>query len=355
MHVNLDNIMKRLPEEDLQHIFNHTGELWEEVRDNTIFITGGTGFFGIWLLESFLYANEKAKLNAKMLVLTRSAESFYNRYPHLLNVSGFELLEGDVTSFTYPDRPLHFIIHAASGGTVQLDDKDTGSLVNISVDGTRHVLDLAKRHVGIKVLYTSSGAVYGKQPHGTTHIREDFTGAPDTMKPGSTYGESKRYCELLLALYATQYHLDVKIARCFAFVGPYLELQSNYAIGNFMYDTLHNRPIVIQGDGTPRRSYLYASDLAIWLWTILFKGKSLYPYNVGSDQDISIYELADKTRQLVNPACDIHVMKVHETKEIERYVPSVERALTDLGLKPLISLDEAIMKTINWIKVLNKI
>jgi nucleoside-diphosphate-sugar epimerase len=342
--------MKHLPEEDLIHIYNHTAVLWEEMRNKVIFISGGTGFFGIWLLESFLYANKKAGLNAEMVVLTRSIDKFYTRYPHLHKEKGYSLIEGDITNFEYLQRDINFIIHAASGGSAVLDDLNNGSLVNISIDGTRHLFDFASKCPGVKVLYTSSGAVYGKQPYNLTHIGEDYLGAPDVMNISSVYGESKRYCELLSGLYHRQYHFEVKIARCFAFVGPYLPLQSNYAIGNFIYDILNNRHIVIQSDGTPRRSYLYSSDLMIWLWTILFKGQNLHPYNVGSDIDLSIYELATLIKKLTNSSLEIKVEKPVESKRAERYVPSVNRAKTELGLEQIVSLNEAVMKTIHWNK-----
>lgn len=339
-----------LPEEDLEYILTRTIDLWSQLKNKKLLITGGTGFFGIWFLESYLYAYNALNLNSDLIILTRDVKETIRKYPNVQNAGGITFIEGDLKTFKYPDYNVDFLIHAASGGSIMLNDQTDGSLVNNSIDGIRHLFDYARRCNGVKVLFTSSGAVYGKQPDGLTHIPENYSGAPDTMLPTSTYGESKRYCELLCALYGKQFNIEIKIARCFAFVGPFLPLTSNYAVGNFIYSSLKQEDIRILSDGTPRRSYLYSADLIIWLWTILFEGKSLYPYNVGSSDDLSIKELAEKVRNIVSPFLQIRVLGEKSSECIERYVPSVQRAFYELGLKQEIFLEEAICKTVKWYK-----
>jgi dTDP-glucose 4,6-dehydratase len=169
------------------------------------------------------------------------------------------------------------------------------------------------------------------------------------MNPANAYGEGKRAAELLCTLYHKAHpELETKIARCFAFVGPYLPLDTHFAIGNFIRDALNGGPIRVNGDGTPYRSYLYASDLAIWLWTILIKGKECQPYNVGSKEDLPVADLAHK---VANIHGNIKVNIALSTKQgisVSRYVPSVFLAEKELKLKAEIGLDEAIRRSINY-------
>jgi dTDP-glucose 4,6-dehydratase len=124
-----------------------------------------------------------------------------------------------------------------------------------------------------------------------------------------------------------------------------------YAMGNFIRDASQGETIRVSGDGTPFRSYLYAADLAIWLWTILFKGQPCHPYNVGSDRSISIAELADLVRQLVSPGIEITIAQHADlTHPPQRYVPSVERARVELSLESWVSLEQAIERTVSSLK-----
>jgi dTDP-glucose 4,6-dehydratase len=183
-----------------------------------------------------------------------------------------------------------------------------------------------------------------------THIPEEYVGSPDTLDPNSAYGEGKRAAELLCTLYTKQYGIESKIARCFAFVGPYLPLDIHYAIGNFIRDAMKGGPIVIKGDGTPYRSYLYAADLAIWLWNILLKARRRNPYNVGSDRDLTINETAQLVRDILLPNGLIHTAQVAKHGQpASRYVPSVQRAQQELDVASWISLYDAIRKTGIWI------
>jgi dTDP-glucose 4,6-dehydratase len=171
------------------------------------------------------------------------------------------------------------------------------------------------------------------------------------MNPCSAYGEAKRISELLCSIAASHSALEVKIARCFAFVGPHLPLDSHYAIGNFIYDAINSKNILIQGNGSPLRSYLYASDLMIWLWTLLFNGKSSQIYNIGSEHAISIAELAHLIAKMSGNISNVIIKKPYANGDpIERYIPSTKRAENDLGLKQLISLEKALKRTINWYK-----
>jgi nucleoside-diphosphate-sugar epimerase len=333
---------------DLNHILDHTRDLWDELRGQRIFITGGTGFFGCWLLESFIWANEKLNLKARAIVLTRSPGAFRVKAPHLAGSEAVALLQGDIRTFDFPKESFSHIIHAATESSTKLNDESPLLMLDTIIDGTRRTLDFAKACGARKFLLTSSGAVYGKQPPNMTHISEDYLGAPDPMDPKSAYGQGKRIAEHLCALYANT-SLEIKIARCFAFVGPYLPLDIHFAIGNFIRDALNGGPIIVKGDGTPYRSYLYAADLAIWLWTILFKGRSCHPYNVGSAEAVTIAELAHTVARTFTPPLVVQICKASMPgQSIERYVPYNQRVKARLSLEQTIPLAEAIRRSIDW-------
>lgn len=334
--------------QDLNNILGQTKAVWDELRGKRIFITGGTGFFGCWMLESFTWAVDKFGLDTTAVVLTRDPDSFLKKAPHLGTHPSITLHEGDVRSFKFPSGRYSHIIHMATEASRKLNDENPLLMLDTIIKGTSHTLDFAVSSGATKLLLVSSGAVYGRQPSDITHISEDFIGAPDVTDPGSAYGEGKRLAEHLCVLYG-RYGVESKIARGFAFVGPYLPLDTHFAIGNFIGDAIKGQSIEIKGDGTPYRSYLYASDAVIWLWTILCRGKAFHPYNVGSEDQLTIVEVAERLRDVVYQSGSIKITeRAVLGKAPERYVPSTKRARVELGLCQSVDLFEAIRRTVIW-------
>ena len=331
---------------DLEHILDHTRDLWEEIRGGRLFITGGTGFVGTWLLESFVDANQKLSLGAQAVVLSRNPEAFRKKAPHLASLGSVQILRGDIREFKFPRETFSHVIHAAA----EVEDLGRDPLAELGTlfQGTRRALEFARHCDAQKFLLTSSGGVYGKQPQELNKIPESYNGAPDPCDDKSVYGEGKRLAELLGTQF-TQQGLEVKIARGFTFVGPFLPLDAHFAIGNFIRDALRGGPVIVKSDGTPCRSYLYAADLAVWLWKILFRGVSGRPYNVGSEEVVSIADLAYLVVETVNPELKVSIKgEISLGRFPERYIPDTNRAAQELGLKQWIPLAEGIRRTVRF-------
>lgn len=336
-------------ERDLEMIAERTAALWAEMRGQRLFITGGTGFFGCWLLESFCHVNRVMGLDAQVTVLTRDPEAFARKCPHVAADTAITLLRGDVRSFEFPDGEFRFVIHAATEARARQAAEAPLEMLTTIVDGTKRTLEFAASHGTKAFLLTSSGAIYGKQPNQMTHVSETYLGGPDPVDAASVYAEGKRLAEQFCTQYTKRFGIGAKIARCWAFCGPHLPLDEHFAIGNFIGDVLAGRTVEIKGDGTPRRSYLYAADLAVWLWTILFKAPELMPINVGSARDLSILELAQAVAATLRPETEIRAAQKAVPGEVPaRYVPSVDRAREMLALEEWTSLEEGIRRTAEW-------
>ncbi|NNM74528.1 NAD-dependent epimerase/dehydratase family protein [Enterovirga aerilata] len=333
---------------DLEEAVGHASGALRDLDGSSLFLTGGTGFFGRWLLAVLDHARMRLGLRLQVTLLSRRPEAFAEAHPHLASLGFLRLVAGDVRSFSFPSRKFSHIIHAATD-TSAAAGRDPADLIGSVVDGTRRVLELAARCEARRLLYVSSGAVYGPQPPGMAALAEEYSGAPDPLDPRSSYGQAKRLAEHLCALAADRTGIETVIARAFAFVGPGLPLDGHFAIGNFIRDALAGKEISVGGDGTPVRSYLYAGDLAAWLPTLLAKGRPGRAYNVGSDREIRIAELARLVGSVIPGSGEIVIRGEPDPAATRnRYVPSIERARTELALDSWTPLDEAIRRTARY-------
>jgi dTDP-glucose 4,6-dehydratase len=326
-------------EQDMAAINVTLAPLWPRLSGARIFMTGGTGFIGRWMLEALA----RSGVDAEVTLLSRDPEGFRTRAPHL--AARFRLVAGDVMRFTAPTADYTHVIHAATDASAALNATDPRRMFDTIVQGTRNALDLANRCGNARFFFLSSGAVYGAQPPEMTHVGEDWRGGPDPCDPLSAYGEGKRAAEMLCAIYARQFGLDIVNARIFALLGPLLSLDIHFAAGNFIRDAMQGRTIRVVGSGEAVRSYLYAADLTVWLWTLLIAGQAGTVCNVGSEEAISIADLARRTATLLDgPGVEI-LGKPDPGWNPGRYVPSTARARAELRVAATVRLDDAIRRT----------
>jgi dTDP-glucose 4,6-dehydratase len=277
-----------------------------------------------------------------MQVLTRDPEGFLEAFPHLAGVPGLRLVGGDLGSFAFPAGPFRAVLHAAlAGGTPE-------QILMDNLSGTRRLLQFAAG--AERVLFTSSGAVYGPQPGDLPALAETFPGAPSPQDPAQAYGEMKRACELLGTALGERDGFRFLVARCFAFVGPRLPLHETSAMGTLLRQAVAGAPLRLRSDGSSVRSYLHTADLCIWLWTILAEGVPGRPYNVGSPEGLSLAEVAGRVRDLLAPGAELAFTGVPEPgNPRRRYVPDTDRARRELGLGVTIPFDEAVRRTGAWL------
>jgi nucleoside-diphosphate-sugar epimerase len=335
-------------EDDLDDVRQQVGASWERLRGARIFFTGGTGFIGKWLLASLILADERGGLGVEAMVLTRDAAAFQVGWPQMANHPAVTLVEGNVTSFDFPMGAFTHVVHAATDASAHLNEHDPLRMFDTIVSGTRHVLDFCVAAGAPRVLSLSSGAVYGRQPPELRGVPEDFMGAPDCLAPVDAYGEGKRAAEMLGAIFAKQHGLEVVTARIFAALGPHLPLGIHYAAGNFIQDAMAGRPIVVKGNGLAERSYLYAGDLAVWLWRLLLEGRPGAAYNVGSERAVSIRDLAEVVALSVGSA-GFEVLGERDLGwNPGRYAPDTGRIRRELGVSETVDLAEAVRRTALW-------
>jgi dTDP-glucose 4,6-dehydratase len=338
-----------LPREDIDLVLSLTAEFWSRFRGARLFITGATGFIGGWLLEVVQRANQVLGSGIEVIALTRNPDRATARSPHLFGTPDVRLIAGDVTSFDMNLGEIDLCIHAAADAADSAGAADELRVFDVAVTGTRRVLDLAAASGASRVLILSSGAVYGKQPPTLARLPEEFSGAPATLDANTAYAQGKRAAEWLGCAYARVSGIAVIIARIFALVGPNLPFDGPFAAGNFIRDALSGQAIEIRGDGRAIRSYLYAADACVWLLNILMSGASQQAYNVGSEQELSIAELAQRVVCANGTDLPIKVRQVpYPDMPPPRYVPSTTKARVELGLSEYTSLDAALRKTIDW-------
>jgi nucleoside-diphosphate-sugar epimerase len=334
---------------DVESILAGRTELLAALRGQHVFISGGTGFLGTWLLELMAELNRSHNFDLKATVFSRRARAFAARWPHLAQIRGVRFEEGDIRYISEVPRDVRFIIHAAALSDRRLLASQPAVVAETNGLGTLRLLQAANLLEDVqKFVLLSSGLVYGAQPWEMPGISETYAGPLRSAEVSSVYAESKRFAEVVAQCAISESKLPVVTLRPFAFVGPYQSLQLPWAVTDFIRDSLNGGPIRIMGDGSTVRSIMYGADFGFWVLAALARGRPREIYNVGSPEPIELGALARLITKHFSPQPEIRTRVGQSGHERNRLVPIVDKAVKDLGVSLTVPLDEAIQRTIAW-------
>lgn len=332
---------------DIADIIFRLGGDVNSFEHKTILITGGTGFFGRWILQILCTLILEKNFQINLYVLSRNPKRFLENNADYPFDQCIHFISGDVTNFELPNIKLDYLIHmATTAASETFQGEDQLQKLDLLYRGTRNTLEQAVKCGVKKVLFTSSGVAYG--PSNGLPFSEDMLQAPETTQVSSALGEGKRLAEYLIGYYSLKGGFEYSIARCFSFFGPFLPLDIHYAIGNFINDALNKDEITVKGSGAELRSYLYIADAWVWLLKVLVHADNEI-YNVGSSNVISIADLATLIRDILAPYKKVDILGMnHDVGNFSRnsYIPNNNKILNKFDLYEWTSLSQGIKRMV---------
>lgn len=334
----------------LRSIGTESSKLATLARGN-IAITGGTGFLGTWLVETIAALNDEFDLEARLQLYSRNPRDWAETVPHLASRKDIEYQSVDIRApFQFAPGTTH-IIHAAGIPDNRVHSSDPLRVFHTSVVGTLNTLEAASKQNKLeKFLFIGSGLLSSVPSAGRGGLEDHFLPF-DPNTPHAVYLEGKRAAENLSAIYRSQFRIPVTVIRPFTLVGPYQLPDRPWAINNFIRDALAGGTIRLQGDGSPRRSFLYGSDAAFWTLCALASGAVARAYNLGGGAPVSLKEAAECVARVVGKHIKISYGTLSkEQMRPQDFYPDLSRIRTELGVKESFTLQEAIEATIAWQK-----
>ena len=335
--------------EDAIAILQGRTKLLDSLRGKHLYVTGGTGFLGCWLLELLKVLNETYSFNTKVTVLSRNSSGFLSRWPHFLGHEWLGFEDGDIRHLSEIPMSVNHIIHAAALTDRRDFSSQATAVAETNVFGTSSVLRACERLEDLeKITLMSSGLVYGNQSIDVACIDENYLGTRSLSSGVSLYAESKRMAEAFANAAIVESKMPIAILRPFAFVGPYQSLDSPWAITDFIRDCIHGGPIKIMGDGLTVRSIMYASDFAYAVLAVTASGQVRSVYNIGSNEGVELLSLANQIANCFIPKPEIRTRVGQVVHQRNRLVPDTRAVERDLGIKLTVTLSDAIRKSVEW-------
>ena len=343
MNKNLDDVFV----EDVRIIAKNLSEFHNDLNEKTVLIAGGKGFLGTYFKNVLIQINETLSKPMKIIImdsLITSKEKNDEKNPNI------EFLEQDISQSFEIQNDIDYIIHTASIASPPTYRKFPIKTVDVNYEGTKNLLELAKEKKVTSMLFLSSSEIYGDPDVFPTP--ESYVGKVSCTGPRACYDESKRLAETISILYFQQYNVPVKIARPFNVYGPYLNLNDGRIIPDFMNNAINKSQIIIHSDGTPTRSFCYASDAISGFFKLLFSNHNGIICNVGNDEEVSVKDVADIIQNIMNKPISIKMEKSEDpdyTKDNpQRRCPDLSLIKKSVNYKPTVNLEEGLKRVYMW-------
>lgn len=357
--------LETLLEEDLDAVCADLSEEFTEMSGRNLLITGGAGFLGYYLVQSVLHWNKRrpAADRIGLTVYDNYARGVPDWLEALRARGGLTLVRHDMIQPLPADiGDFDYIVHAAGIASPIYYRAQPLKTIDANINGLRNLLDYAvgQRNKGRPIrglLFYSSSEIYGDPVASAIPTPETYRGNVSCTGPRACYDESKRFGETLCVVYARHEGLPVTIARPFNNYGPGLKITDGRVLPDFARDVISGRDIVMLSDGSPKRTFCYATDAIVGYYKVLVKGRHGEAYNIGIDKpEISVGELAKLTaqagRDLLDYAGSVVLGRSSETDYLvdnpNRRCPVIDKARSELGFDPKVTIEEGIYRSLIW-------
>lgn len=327
----------------------------KKLEGSSILITGAAGFVCSYFVDFVNYLNKnKFKDPCKIIGVDNLITGKKSNLTHLNEDDDFKLIKKDLSKETV-DVDVDYIIHGASIASPIFYRKYPLETMDVNVNGTRSMLELARKKDVKSFLFISTSEVYGDPTEDFIPTKEDYRGNVSCIGPRACYDESKRFGETLCTTYNKIYSIPTKITRPFNFYGPRLHLNDKRIIPDLLKDALENKDLILYSNGKATRTFCYISDAVAGHFKVLLSNFNGEVFNIGNDQEeVSIKELAEMVVSLTNKDLKLSFQKSEDKEYLkdnpQRRCPDITKIRTKLGFNPKVNLKEGLSRTIEWHK-----
>jgi len=345
-------------QQDLDEILNRLKEKSISFRAKTILVTGGAGFLGSWVCDILV------KQGANCVCIDNLSSGKFENISHLMEKDNFRFINHDISEpvfFGLTHHPngicignikrIDIVMHMASRASPFEFTEEPISILRSNTLGTLNSLGIAKFHNAM-FFYTSTSEVYGNPPKEAVPTPESYFGHVNPVGPRSCYDESKRAGEAYIKAYELQHQMRTKIVRIFNTSGPRIRHGPEFGrvVPNFIHQAIHDEDIIVFGDGSQTRTFIYVVDEIEGILKIVYKDEAIGDViNLGNNKEYTILELANIIKDLTNSNSKI-IFKPLPIDDPVRRCPDIQKAKEILNWEPTTSLKDGLKKTIAWFK-----